>query len=86
MNKIGISKINYLGIILKFTLLYTILTTLLIAPASSLEKNNNSVNIENITSISDIIDPYFDRLVRTASMDASQRNLLRLYRKITYRS
>lgn len=76
MNKIGISKINYLETVLKFTLLYTILTTLLIAPASSLEKNNNSVNIENITSISDIIDPYFDRLVRTASMDASQRNLL----------
>ena len=77
MNKPGLSKINYLRIILKFTFLFTVLiTTVLIAPASSLEKTNTSVNIENITSISDIIDSHFYRLAKAANMDTSQRNLL----------
>lgn len=77
MNKTRLSKINYLRIMLKFAFIFTILITIvLIAPASSLEKTNTSVNIENITSISDIIDSHFYRLAKTANMDASQRNLL----------
>ncbi len=60
--------------VLKLNLLFTILIALtaLAVPASPLVRANNSFNIESITSISNITDPYYHSLAKTAKIDKLQ--------------
>lgn len=58
--------------VLKLSLLFImLLTTVMVASANSLEKKNNS-NIESIISISNITDPHFYSLAKTAKTDVHQ--------------
>ncbi|MCX9024978.1 MAG: hypothetical protein OIN85_02645 [Candidatus Methanoperedens sp.] len=58
---------------LKLSLLFTaLITPVVIASANPLEKTNNSLNIESITSISNITDTHYYSLVKTAKIDALQ--------------
>lgn len=54
----------------------TLLTTVMAASAIPLERINDSANIESITSISEIIDPHFYSLAKTAKLDLKRGSLL----------
>ncbi len=72
INNISIRKV------LKLSFLFIVVTTVLVASANSLEINeriNKSINIESITSLSNIIDPHYYSLAKIANIDATQRIL-----------
>ncbi len=63
--------------VLKLSLSFTALvTTMLAASASQVERINDSANIESITSISEVTDPNFYSLAKVAKLDLKRGSLL----------
>ncbi len=63
--------------VLKLSLIFTVLiTTAAITSANPLENINNSHNVESITSISNITDPHYFSLAKTAKIDISSPRVL----------
>ncbi|MDW7727693.1 MAG: PEGA domain-containing protein [Candidatus Methanoperedens sp.] len=71
MNDTGLY--NDIRKILKYSFFVVVLTaSLFVPPASSLENTNTSLNIESVISISNITDPYYYSLAKTAKIDKIQ--------------
>lgn len=64
---------NNIRKILKYSFsIIVLIVSLFIPPASSLEKTNTYLNIESVISISNITDPYYYSLAKTAKIDTPQ--------------
>lgn len=78
MNDTGLY--NDIRKILKYSFLLLVLTaTIFVTSANPLQKINNSLNIESITSISNITFPHYYSLAKTAKIDAYQVGLFGLW-------